>query len=997
MTFKTTNSFLLAISLSFSTSHLLAAITPENSLHQLQSYIILNEDNRLPFVLFNQEEIEDQENLVAPSILDPALMMDPASTEEVEKVLKEKIFDKEASSEVQNPVDAFHEAVTRKAARADEDIIHIGQAQEKVEKAAAARTGFVERVKNDAKNRSAFIEELQKIWTSDIISTSSEIAIKLVADKRYEALNADLSAINAKANAYKRNFDTELKAYKMTETAWSETVIACERAELVIVNNNQALEEITLLHEIAAVRTSAWTAHIAWVQAREKKETIKNTDHLTEEEAIAIEIGWGETIRAAQAVLEKLKKIDLTSLRTAEEQEINTLLAEAQAEQQFWEAKVKEIQRLKAQRTQEASKDGKQTRENILLQKIKRNKEMVNRKAREAIWSEQNQRIYETWELPGEIPNFSFPSFDQGVEEKISEKIEPPEILNEELEEKGRQLLRSERAAEKARKGTQSISISTISSDSLIEPNSRNIIEITSTDFVNHEEELKASIMAESLKKTPENRCRWEARKKVDQLIIEAAEQVIKDRALRMAQADETEEATGNDEVMSRASRVTRSLSNFGSSLNSSTGIWKPKAVSVLGSVKESEHAMALATKVVQNQKAADKKTQSDLEQANQKVEDAKKEWKEMILNSEKGAETRRIANGGVFPHSSLDPSLLLEFWEKADRQVLQEVRKQEKIAKEEQIAKKLQEQWTLNTIRWKARAEADSREREANNAEEKSDKLLEEKLLMDAKPGITEKKKQGANDAAVAAKADAEKARTIVTKAQEEWLQLVYDHYGIIPDDQRNSLQQADQAVNNLWIEVSTLYDETERHENDFLLQEQREKEAAQYSITLVAKRETDIAKCFKGVQQAQQAAKKQYDNSTSPNSRAEAQRLYKEVNRLELSAREAYVQIVETNALTDARKRTPGAMEAWLRRVTDSEEKKNKEANSVVFKVPCKDDSWTNETKRSLERLGAIEAADKKAFKIFQDEETRLNDIATIWTAIIRLLSKLDIIKIR
>ncbi|HLB34339.1 MAG TPA: hypothetical protein VJK54_08920, partial [Chthoniobacterales bacterium] len=133
------------------------------------------------------------------------LMMDPVSAEEVGKLLQEKALSKEAPSEVQKPVDAFHEAVARKAARADEDIIRIKTAQERVEEAAAARTGFVERIKNDAKNRSAFIEELQKIWTSDIISTSSEVVIKLVADTRYEALKADLIAIEAKTEAHEMN------------------------------------------------------------------------------------------------------------------------------------------------------------------------------------------------------------------------------------------------------------------------------------------------------------------------------------------------------------------------------------------------------------------------------------------------------------------------------------------------------------------------------------------------------------------------------------------------------------------------------------------------------------------------------------------------------------------------------------------------------------------------------------------------------------------------
>ncbi|HLB34486.1 MAG TPA: hypothetical protein VJK54_09675, partial [Chthoniobacterales bacterium] len=299
-----------------------------------------------------------------------------------------------------------------------------------------------------------------------------------------------------------------------------------------------------------------------------------------------------------------------------------------------------------------------------------------------------------------------------------------------------------------------------------------------------------------------------------------------------------------------------------------------------------------------------------------------------------------------------------------------------------------------------KARAEADLREREANDAEEKAKNLLEEKLLIEAKPGITKKEKQETNDAAVAAKADAEKARTIATHAQEKWYKLACDYHSIFTVAQQkesasttqtgidsvralNKLQQADQAVNNLWAEVSTLYDETERHEDDFLLQEQQKKEAEQYSIKLLAKKETDIAECFGKVQKKLEDAKKEYNRNTNE-SRAKAQRLYEEAGQLEESARQDYVQKMESDALAHARKRTPGAMEAWLRRVTDSEGKKTQEANRVIFKAPCKD-SWTDETKRLFERLEAIEAADKKAFKIFRDEETRLNDIATIWTAII------------
>src|SRR3990167_2884749 len=120
MTFKKTNFLLLAISLSLSASHLHARITPENFLHKLQAYLIQNDDNKLPFIIFKQEEIEDQENLVAPLTLDPTLMMDPASAEETGKILKEKVLGKEASSETQKPADAFRSAVVRKAAEADE-------------------------------------------------------------------------------------------------------------------------------------------------------------------------------------------------------------------------------------------------------------------------------------------------------------------------------------------------------------------------------------------------------------------------------------------------------------------------------------------------------------------------------------------------------------------------------------------------------------------------------------------------------------------------------------------------------------------------------------------------------------------------------------------------------------------------------------------------------------------------------------------------------------
>ncbi|HLB34401.1 MAG TPA: hypothetical protein VJK54_09245, partial [Chthoniobacterales bacterium] len=296
----------------------------------------------------------------------PTLMMDPVSAEEVGKVLKEKILGKEVPEEVHKPADAFHEAVVRKATRADEDIIRIRTAQERVEEAAVARTGFIELVKNDAKNRSAFISELQQIWASDIISTSSEIAIRLVADTRYEALKADLIAIEAKTEAHKMDLDKELKAYKETAGTWNKTAIACNQAFPsvntinIASNNHKEIEELTTLLKTAEVRASTWTAHIPWVKAREKELAIKDPDHLSEEEAVDIETAWGEVICATEAALNKLKEGDLASLRTLEEPEINALLTEAKTQQANWVARIKELKTLEAQGVETTGANGKQ-------------------------------------------------------------------------------------------------------------------------------------------------------------------------------------------------------------------------------------------------------------------------------------------------------------------------------------------------------------------------------------------------------------------------------------------------------------------------------------------------------------------------------------------------------------------------------------------------------------------------------------------------------------
>ncbi|HLB33745.1 MAG TPA: hypothetical protein VJK54_05870, partial [Chthoniobacterales bacterium] len=361
---------------------------------------------------------------------------------------------------------------------------------------------------------------------------------------------------------------------------------------------------------------------------------------------------------------------------------------------------------------------------------------------------------------------------------------------------------------------------------------------------------------------------------------------------------------------------------------------------------------------------------------------------------SSASATVKTGSNRGLLPDSFLEPSLLLDFWKKADQKALQAVQKQEKIEKEKRIAEELQERWQTNTVRWKARAEAEQQERKAKEAEEKATSLLTEKLAINAQPSATKKVKQEASDAVATAKKEAEEAKKEAKKAQEEWLLLARNHHSVTSthhqeekttvNESIDKLKQADQAINNLWVEITNLYDEDERNEDQFLHEERIKKEGEQYQITLLAKRETDITNCFKDVKKSQQAAKKKYDSSTTLASREEAQRLYEEVDQLELNARQIYTQIAKNDALAAARKRVSGTTEAWVRRITRSEEERKKEATAVTFKAPCKD-SWADENQRSLARVTAIDAADKEAFNIYQKEEARLEDIATIWKAVI------------
>ena len=419
-------------------------------------------DNQSSLLANNSVSISNLPSSISYLGVTPKLMMDPVSAEEVGKALKEKVLGKEAPSGVDKSGDKFHTATARIEARADEDIIRIKTARERVDEAAAVRTGFVELVKNDAKNRSAFISELQQIWASDIVSTSSEVTIKLVVDTRYEALKADLIAIEAKTEAHKMDFDKELKAYKETAEAWNKTAIACNQAFPsvntinIASNSNKEIEELTTLLKTAEVRASAWTAHIPWVKAREKELAIKDLDHITEEEAVSIEEAWEDTVEGAQRALDKLDEVNIKLLTTCEELKINTLLKEAKIQQERWAAQIPVIHQLTVQGTQIIGVN----REDLLLQEIKKNRVKSNKLARKAVWSGQNQQTYTTWELP-KIPNFLFSSFDQTIEERTSEGIEPPEILNEKLEEKGRQLLRSERAFQKVREAVQKTAIMT--------------------------------------------------------------------------------------------------------------------------------------------------------------------------------------------------------------------------------------------------------------------------------------------------------------------------------------------------------------------------------------------------------------------------------------------------------------------------------------------------------------------------------------------------------
>ncbi|HLB33831.1 MAG TPA: hypothetical protein VJK54_06305, partial [Chthoniobacterales bacterium] len=483
-------------------------------------------------------------------------------------------------------------------------------------------------------------------------------------------------------------------------------------------------------------------------------------------------------------------------------------------------------------------------------------------------------------------------------------------------------------------------------------------------DVLALEQQAKVEIMAESLK--PEAKDRLELLVKENQLRQEAVVMAKEAKLLRETQAEENALSTEKDDQGSMISRVTK-ISG-----------------SVLGSIFGGSSTTVKSSSYVVGSTARPR----DLETVIAEAGGLEQQWKKLMEEAEKA----RIEQGGA----PLDPSLIMDTWKEADTTVIAAQQEQEKIQKEHAIAARRKEKWSANTARWKARIQADELAVAAQKSEEKAASLFEEELEIKAKLGAKEKEKQDADEQTAVAKKEAASAKTAAFKAEEEWEALAMSHHNMIAAQKEggtavqaalDKLRKSDQAVKDLWYNLTSSYAEDEiREQGDEEAEQQRiKKELDDCKI----KKIVDETSCFEGVTIARAKAKEAYLKAKTPESKEATKPLYDDVDRLELKAYQDYTERVKNDALESARKRIPGMEAVWIERMTESEKKRETKANAILFKVPCKD-AWADENQRDLMHSTAIAAADEEACKTFQNEEKRLADIEALWKAVIEAKKK-------
>ncbi|HLB33094.1 MAG TPA: hypothetical protein VJK54_02550, partial [Chthoniobacterales bacterium] len=829
---------------------------------------------------------------------------------------------------------------------------------------------------------------------------------KSVAEKfEITAKEADIKARGIRTNALKYNLDQEFEAYQIAQDGWINVVSAyqCLLARAKIAQASGNIQEsfnseffITSLKQ-AEAKESLWRAHAFWITVQQTETTITSSKgSLNADDASNLEIAWDKLVEAYEIAI----KYDCA---TQDDNELIELLRQARTKKIYWSDQLSTFKF-----TSPTAIQNRKRSLASLLKSLQNRKTLLDRSARNTIWSKINQPSYQNWSLPEELLEVT--TFGKETkEEKVGEvkKIMPPEVLDEECEVIGRQSLRQLNKIHLREKN-----ISTEMPLDSFQQETK-VSTILSRKDTYDPEEVIAAILEESFNPTERNKIRWDARAKADQWIDIAAE-----AGRRYQEAQEKKSGKvgikgdnitddGKSEFSEQQSFLDR---------RSKAVFWKPK-LSMKGSkagssegsragdtLKKTSKNLLIGTDLP-NLSIPEKPTYEDLRTVDEAADQAKETWRALVLQ----AEQKRLSQPSTVKFLSKE---IEEAWFKSDQKALK--RQLEKIEQEktELLAIELRESWERNSLRWKARSEADSLTKKSEELENKAQELdkeainlLAQKMALKKEFGNQEKEEslqrkiKSTENEAKKTHNEAAEVQADATAAENTWINLAFtsnffiESYKKGEDNGKKGFQQlrkSDQAVNKLWDEVKRLYNNNKLTNcPDLVLEEDDETNGTKEEYkTLLEAHQQDLQKLFEGDLDVKIAKANDLFRQGTVDSKDKADQLYQKIEQDEKKTLENYKATLKQEALRAAQKRITGAQEVLAERSIISKEQQEA---TKAFSKSTSNNSWEeNKAQRNLKRATAVAEADETALQHFQEEEERLANIETLWMAIIEAKNK-------
>ncbi|CAM6032191.1 unnamed protein product [Sphagnum compactum] len=339
-----------------------------------------------------------------------------------------------------------------------------------------------------------------------------------------------------------------------------------------------------------------------------------------------------------------------------------------------------------------------------------------------------------------------------------------------------------------------------------------------------------------------------------------------------------------------------------------------------LVSSKSSESGNSFQTAKTGTTSRAKKRALTTLEEDLKENEHLLKQAQKELLEQTRRAEERHLGE------KKLDEATLLETWKEIDERAEESLREEERVTAVAKSAIDRLKDWDEDTRRWEARWRADyAINLELRKQAEQEWRQLAESSIM-----------------------------TFSTTHQisQERLSLELE-----------KLQEKDESINDLWKEIQILYKNTTQEEllkklGSLRTNQEQQQEIGAYKFELDWQRMNSTATLFA---KADEAFNKGEETQAAT---------------LEQQALSEYAKETRIKALEDARKKTPGARDAWKHRVERSEKKYQlAQQKAEQENIPLH--------QKIEQRKKVLLQSDREAQQLFEEMDREYDQIEKIWIA--------------